>query len=144
MQDFLFIQLVTSVHLIAYTCTASRYTNVMYDYTAFPFLSPIMDDQTGLLCWHFMLCSQLGAHHLLFVHVDKMVASLLPPFFFPFGTSSPCTTTNISSFSLHPCVPTPFFNILVGLSSFVDNIFLWLYVGYGNPLHLCWWTALPA
>jgi len=33
------------------------------------------------VCWHFMLCSQLGARHPLFVHVDMLGASSLPPIF---------------------------------------------------------------
>jgi len=57
-----------------------------------------------------MLCSQLGACHPLFVHVDTLVASLLPLFFLPFYDSSLCTTTNIRSFSLCPLIPTLFLN----------------------------------
>ena len=64
-------------------------------------------------CWHFMLCSQLGACHPLFVHIVMLVASWLPPFF-PSKNMllAPvvCTTTNTCSFFLRPHVPTPFLN----------------------------------
>ena len=32
-------------------------------------------------CWHFLVSGQLGARHFLFVCVDMLGASLVPPFF---------------------------------------------------------------
>ena len=60
-------------------------------------------------CWHFMLCSQLGARHPLFVRVDRLVASLPPPFLLPIYASCHLYHHQYHSFALLPSRPRPVF-----------------------------------